>query len=162
MAIGTLAGEVLNLAPVSHTTSEVDNDAQSERVAANAGEEFTEQVGGSTEVPSGRGANHFDVMALPIHLASADRTRGCFGEHVEIGDREPEGRIGGHGEPQRSPCVRRVHGLLRLAIKGGGLDVGRDHPTVVLDRRAGEGLLAPAVVGLSWILVHDHQVGPVG
>ena len=53
----------------------------------------------------------------------------------------------------------RVHGLLRLAIEGGGLDGGRDHPTVVLDRGPGGDRLAAAAGGLFLILVHDCQVG---
>jgi hypothetical protein len=56
--------------------------------------------------------------------------------------------------------VDRVHGLLRLAIEGGGLDVGGDHPTVILDSGPGESRLATAAGGGFWILVHDYQVGP--
>ena len=79
---------------MSCAPSEFGDDAQSEWVAADTGEMFTEQVGGSTEVAGGRRADHFDVMAFPVHRATADGTRGCFGEGVEIGDGEPEGRIG--------------------------------------------------------------------
>jgi hypothetical protein len=156
-----LAGEVLKTTPVSHAPPEVADDAKSEWVAADAGEVFTEQVGGSTEVATRRGADHFDVMAFPVYVAAADGTRGCFGHGVEIGDGEPEGRIGLDRETERRHCVGRVHSLLRLAIEGGGLDVGGDHPTVVLDRGPGEGRLATAADGLFWFLMHDCQVGPV-
>ena len=70
----------------------------------------------------------------------------------EIGDGEPEGRIGPDRVTERRYRVGRVHGLLRLAIEGGGLDVCRDRPTVVLDRGTGRGRLATAGVGLFWVL----------
>ena len=94
MTTGNLAAEIIEPVPVSCAPSEVGNDAQSEWVAANTGEVLTEQVGGSTEVAGGRRADYFDVMAFPVHLAAADGTRGRFGDGVEIGDGEPEGRIG--------------------------------------------------------------------
>jgi hypothetical protein len=71
MAVGKPGAEVLESIPVSCAPSEVGNDAQSEWVAANAGEMFTEQVGGSTDVAGGRGADHFNVMAFPVHLPAA-------------------------------------------------------------------------------------------
>ena len=44
MATGKMAGEVLELVPVSDGPSKVDDDAQSERVASNVGQVFPEQV----------------------------------------------------------------------------------------------------------------------
>ncbi len=70
MAAGKLGAEVLEPFPVSCPSSEVGNDAQSERVAANAGEMFTEQVSGSTDVAGSRDADHFNVMAFPAHQAA--------------------------------------------------------------------------------------------
>jgi hypothetical protein len=70
MAAGKLGAEVLEPIPVSCAPSEVGNDAQSEWVAANAGEMFTEQIGGATDVAGGRGADHFNVMAFPAHRAA--------------------------------------------------------------------------------------------
>ena len=64
-----MAGEVLELVPVSGGPSKVDDDAQSEWVAANTGEVFSEQVGRPRSVSGGRGADHFDVVAFPVHLA---------------------------------------------------------------------------------------------
>ena len=127
-------------------------------VAANTGQVLTEQVGGSTEVAGGRRADYFDVMAFPVHLPTAGGTRGCFGEGVEIGDGEPEGRIGRDRVTERRHGDGRVRGLLGLAIEGGGLDVGRDHPTVVLDRRTGRGRLVTAGVGPLSVVMHDYQV----
>ena len=50
---------------------------------------------------------------------------------------------------ERRHRVKRVHGLLRLAIEGGGLDVCSQHPTVVLDRGPGRGRLATLAAGSS-------------
>ena len=145
---GKVAPEIIEPVPVSSAPSEFGDDAQCERIAANAGEMFTEQIGGSTVIAGGRRADHFDVMTFPVHLATADDARGRFGEGVEIGDGEPEGRIGRDRVTERRYGVGRVRGLLRLAIEGGGLDVGRDHPTVVLDRgTSSRGRLATAGVG---------------
>ena len=88
------APEIIEPVPVSSAPSEFGDDAQGERVAANTGEVLTEQVGGSTVIAGGRRADHFDVMTFPVHLATADDARGRFGEGVEIGDCEPERRIG--------------------------------------------------------------------
>ena len=161
MAAGKLGAEVLEPIQVSYAPSEFGDDAQSEWVAADAGEMFTEQIGGSTEVAGGRGADHFDVMAFPAHRAATDGTWGCFGEGGEIGDGEPEARIGRDRVTERLYGGRRVRGLLRLAIEGGGLVVGRDHPTVVLDRRTSRGRLATAGVGPFWVVMHDYQVALV-
>jgi hypothetical protein len=86
MAAGKLGAEVLEPIPVSCAPSEVGNDAQSEWVAANAGEMFTEQVGGSTDVAGGRGADHFNVMAFPAHRAATGGTWRCLGDGGEVGD----------------------------------------------------------------------------
>jgi hypothetical protein len=129
---------------LSERRSQRIDDAEGERITADAGEVFAEQVGASTEVARGRGADYFDVMAFPGHLAATDRARGCFGDRVEIGDGETEGRIGLDGETERHHRVGLVDGLLSLAVEGGGLGGGGDHPTVILDRGPGEGRLVPA------------------
>ena len=145
---GKVAAEIIEPVPVSCAPSELGDDAQCERIAANTGEVLTEQVGGSTVIASGRGADHFDVMAFPVHLATADDARGRFGEGVEIGDCEPEARIGRDRVTERRYRVGRVRGLLRLAVEGGGLDVRRDRPTVILDRgTSSRGRLDTAGVG---------------
>ena len=58
---------------------------------------------------------------------------------LEIGDCEPERRIGRDRITERRYRLGRVRSLLRLAIEGGGLDVCRDRPTVVLDRGTSSG-----------------------
>jgi hypothetical protein len=97
MAIGSRAAEVLGPSGMAHTLSEVGDDASSERVAANAGEVFTEEVGGATDVASGSGADHFDVVAFPVHLVATDGSRGCLRDGVEVGGGQPKGRIGVDG-----------------------------------------------------------------
>jgi hypothetical protein len=128
------APEIIEPVPVSFAPSEFGADAQCERIAANTGEVLTEQVGGSTVIASGRRSDDFDVMTFPVHLATADDARGRFGEGAEIGDCEPERRIGRDRVTERRYRVGRVRGLLRSAIEGGGLDICRHRPTVVLDR----------------------------
>jgi hypothetical protein len=147
MAVGKPGAEVLESIPVSCAPSEVGNDAQSEWVAANTGEMFTKQVGGSTDVAGGRGADHFNVMAFPAHWAATGGTWRCFGDGGEVGDGEPEARIGYDCATELLYGVGRVHRLLCLAIESGGHDVGCDHPTVVLDRRTSRGRLATGGVG---------------
>lgn len=161
MTSGKVTGQIIEPIPLLCALSEFCNDAESDWVAADAGQMFTQKVGGSAEVSSGRCPDYFDVMAFPVHLAGAGATRGCFGEGAEIGDSEPEGRIGRDRVTERRYRVKRVHGLLRLAIEGGGLDVCRDHPTVVLDRGTGKDLLATAAGGPFWFLRHGYQVGPL-
>jgi hypothetical protein len=159
MAVGKPGAEVLESIPVSCAPSEVGNDAQSEWVAANAGEMFTEQVGGSTDVAGGRGADHFNVMAFPAHRAATGGTWRCFGDGGEVGDGEPEAGIGPDRATERRHRVIRVDGLLRSAIEGGGLGVCCHRPTVVLDCGTRRGGLATAGGWLFWIFRHGHHVG---
>ena len=134
-----VAPEIVEPVPVPSAPSEFGDDAQCERIAANTGEVVTEQVGGSSVIASGRRADHFDVMTFPVHLATTDHARERFGEGAEIGDREPESRVGRDCVTERRYRVGRVRGLLRLAVKAGGQDVCRDLATVVLDRGTNSG-----------------------
>jgi hypothetical protein len=156
------APEIIEPVPESCTAAELGDYAQRERIAANAGEVLTEQVGGSAVIASDSRADDFDVMAFPAHLAKPDDARGRSGEESEIGDGEPESRV---GRDRATKCRYRVghfHGLLRLTVEGGGLDVCRNHPTVVLDRgTSGGGPLGTAGVGPLQVAVHDYQVGLV-
>jgi hypothetical protein len=161
MTAGKLGAEVLEPIQVSYAPSEVGNDVQSQRVAADAGEMFMEQIGGSTEVAGGRGVDHFNVMAFPAHRAATDVTWGCFDVGGEIGDGECEARIGYDRVTERLYGGRRAPGPLRLAIEGGGPVVGRDHPTVVLDRRTCRVRPAKAGVRLFWVAMHNYQVALV-
>ncbi len=159
MTTGKVGPEIIEPVPVPSAPSELGHDTNRERVAADTGEVLTEQVGGSTVVSSGRRADHFDVMTFPVRLATTDNARGRSGEGVDIGDCEPEGRIGRDRSTQRRYRVGRVRGLLRLAIERGGLGVCRDSPTMVLDcgaRSGGE--LGVACVGPFQVAIHDNQV----
>ena len=64
-----MAGQLIEPIPLSCALSEFCDDAQSDRVAADTRQMFTQEVGGSAEVAGGRGADHLDVMAFPVHLA---------------------------------------------------------------------------------------------
>jgi hypothetical protein len=156
-----VAGQIVEPVALSGALSEFGDDAQSEWVAADPGQMLTQKVGGSAEVAGGRRAYHFDVMAFPVHLPAAGGLRGCVGEGAEIGEGDLEGGIGPDGATERRDRVRRVHGLLRLAIEGRGLDVCRHRPTVVLDRGTGGGRLATAGGVLFWLLRHGYQGGPL-
>ncbi len=147
--------------PLACALSEFCDDAQSERVAADTGQMLTQKVGGSAEVAGGGRANHIDVVAFPVHLPAAHWIRGCFGECAEICNGELESGIGPNCLPERRYRVKRVDGLLRLAIEVGGLDVGSHRPTVVLDGWTGKGRLATAVGWLYWILRHGYHARPM-
>jgi hypothetical protein len=143
-----VAPEIVEPVPVPSAPSEFGDDAQCERIAANTGEVVTEQVGGSSVIASGRRADHFDVMTFPVHQATADDAWGRFGESVEIGDCEPERRIGRDRVAERRYRVGRVRGLLCLTVEGGSPDVCGDRPTVILDRwTSSRGQLDTAGVG---------------
>jgi hypothetical protein len=155
MAIGKPGAEVLESIPVSCAPSEVGNDAQSKWIAADAREVFTEQIGGSTDVAGRRCGNHFDVMAFPAHGAAAGGAKRCSGEGGEVGDGEPEVRIGDDRSTECRCGDGRVRRVLCLTVEGGGHNVGSDHPTVVLDRRTSRGRPATAGVGPFWVAVHE-------
>jgi hypothetical protein len=159
MTSGKVAGQIIEPISLSGALSELGDDAQSDWVAADAGQMLTEKVGGSTEVAGGRRADHFDVVAFPVHLPAAHRTRGCSGEGAEISDGELEGGIGRYCVTERRDGVGRIGGLLCLAIEGGGLNGCRDRPTVVLDRGTDRVRLATAGCGLYWVAMHNWQVG---
>ena len=160
MTIGKAVGEIIEPAPLSCAPPVFRDDAESERVAADTGQMLTQKVGGSAKVAAGRRADHLDVMAFPVHLVAGHRSRGWSREGAEIGDGELEGGIGFDGAPERRYHVKRVLGLLRLAIEGGGLGVCSHRPTVILDRGTRKGRLAAASGGLCWFLRHGYQVGP--
>jgi hypothetical protein len=161
VATEQFTGQVFKTILLSHTPSEVGDYANREWVAADAGKVFAQQVGSSTEVPGGGGADYFDVMAFPVHLAAADRARGVLSDGGEIGDGKPEARIGCDRVTERPYDDGHVRGLLCLAIEGGGLDVGCDHPTVVLNRRTCRSRLTTAGVGPFQVAMHNDQVALV-
>jgi hypothetical protein len=161
VATGQFAGQVLKTIPLSHTPSEVDDYAKRKWVAADAGKVFAKEVGGTSEVAGGCGVDYFDVMAFPVHLATTYGLRSYVGEGVEIGDGKPECRIGYYRMTERLYDDAHIHGLLCLAIEGGGQDIRCDHTTVVLDRRTSSGRMTTACVVAFLVAVHDCQVAGV-
>lgn len=159
MTSGTVPRQIIEPIPPSCALPEFCDDAQSDRVAADTGQMFTQEVGGSAEVAGGRRPDHLDVVTLPVHRATADEARGRFGESTEIGDSELEGGIGLDRVLERGDGPGCIGGLLSLAIEGGGLDVCRDRATVVLDRGTARGQLVTAGVGLYRVAMHNYQVG---
>jgi hypothetical protein len=153
---GELAGQIVERVPGSCALSELCEDAQGEWVAADTGQVLAQKVGGSGEVAGDRGADHFEVMAFPVHLPSAGAMRRCFGEGAEIGGGKLEAGVGLDRVAERRYGVRGVDGALRLAIEGGGLGVGGDCPTVVLARKDGS---ARGVGRFLWFLKHGYQLG---
>jgi hypothetical protein len=161
MARARVAGQIIEPIPLSRALSEFIDDAQSDWVAANGGQMLSQKVGGAAEVAGRRRADHFDVMAFPVHLPAARGIRGCFGERAEISHGELEGGVGSDGLPELRYRARRVDGPLSLAIKGRGLNVCCHRPTMILDRGAGAGRLSLAGAGLFGFLRHGSQVGPL-
>jgi hypothetical protein len=159
MTSGKAAGQIIEPVPLSCALSEFCDDAQSDWVAADAGQMLTQKVGGSAEV-AGRGrADHLDVMAFPVRLPAVHGIRECSAEGAEISGGELESGIGPHRVPERRDGVGRIRCSLCLAIKGGGLDVCSQRATVVLGCGTGRGWLATAGVGLCRVAMHSYQVG---
>ena len=137
MATRKLAGQVVEVVVLSCGLPEHGGDAEGERVAADAGEVFAEQVSRSPGIAGGCGDHHFDVMALPVHLLVAGTLARGSGDGVEVGDGEPEGRVGADGEPQRRGGRGRVGGALCLPVPSGRPPVCGDNAAVDLNRRPG-------------------------
>ena len=89
-ATGKLAGDVVEPTSLCHAPSEVGDDAQREWVAANAGEVFPEQIGSSSEVAGGRGADHFNGWRCQFIWRPLMAIGGCFVGHAETGGGDPK------------------------------------------------------------------------
>jgi hypothetical protein len=94
-----LAGEVHELVRPCGP-SQLDGDAEGERVAADTGEVFAEQVSCSYGIAGGGSPDHFDVVAFPVHLPVTGTSGRGSGDGAKIGEGEPEGRVGVDGAPQ--------------------------------------------------------------
>jgi len=94
---GKLAGQVLEVVARAGERLEPGGDANGERVAADAGEVLAEQVSGSRSLAGGRGGDHFDVMAFPVHRPASGLMVQCTGEGRQIGDGEAEAGVGADG-----------------------------------------------------------------
>ncbi len=65
---GELGVQILDVVVMPAGASEMRGDADGERVAADSGEVFAEQVRCSLGVAGGGGPDHLDVVAFPVHL----------------------------------------------------------------------------------------------
>ncbi len=161
VAAGKLAGQLVQVVVPHHRLSEPSGDPDGERVAADTGKVLAEQVRCSRDVALGRGGDHFDVMAFPVHRPATGTAAWCAGDGREIGSREREVGVGGDGEAQSRGGPARVGGSLRPAVPRGRLRVGGDHPAVVLDRGPGGGQLIMVPGALAWRWRHNGQVARV-
>jgi hypothetical protein len=119
---------------------------------------LAEQVRCSRDVSCGRGGDHFDVMAFPVHRPATAMAAWCAGDGRQIGSGEREVRVGGDGKAQGHGGSARVGGSLCPAVPRGRLRVGSDHPAVVLDRRPGGGQMIMVAGALAWRWRHNGQV----
>ena len=137
VATGKLAGQVLQVVVSGQLLSDPGGNPDGERVAADTGEVLAEQVRCSRDVARGRGGDHFDVVAFPVHRPATGMAARYAGDGLEVGGGEGEVRVGGDGEAQGKGGPARVGGSLRPAVPRGRLGVGGDHPAVVVDRGPG-------------------------
>ena len=79
-----MAGEVHELVR-SYRLPQLDGDAEGERVAADAGEVFAEQVSCSHGIAGDGSPDHFDVVAFPVHLPVTGTSGRGSGDGAEIG-----------------------------------------------------------------------------
>jgi hypothetical protein len=143
-----LVGELLEQLGPFEWRQEMGDDAKSERVTADTGEVFSQQVGCWFRISGGSCAHEFDVVAFPVHLL-AIRTL-CHGsdKRIEIGQGESEARVGANREAQCNGGAANVDGTLRLPVVGGGLPVCAESAPVVLDRWA---MYGPLVIVGRWL-----------
>jgi hypothetical protein len=158
---GESADEVLEVVVRPAGMLELCDDADGQRVAADTGEVFAEQVSCSPGIPRGGGANDLDVVAFPVHLMAAGIFAGRAGDGVEIGNRQPEGRVGVDCEAQGCRRLTCVDGSLRLAVEPGRLPVCGYNTAVVLDRRPVIGRRVAVAAGLVRRWVHHRQIACV-
>jgi hypothetical protein len=161
VAAGKLAGQVLEVVVLSWGLAEHGGDAEGERVAADAGEMFAEQVSCSPGIAGGCGGDHFDVVAFPVHLLVAGTLARCSGDGIEVSDGKPEGRVGVDREPQRRGRRGRLGGALCLPVPSGRPPVCGYHAAVDFNRRPGssETVMVAGVLITHWL--HECKVARV-
>ena len=155
------ADEALDVMVMAAGVSELPGDADGERVAADSGEMLAKQIRCSLGVAGGGGPDHLDVVAFPVHLLTTGIFAGGSGDGVEVGDGQPEGRVGVHREAQRLRRLPRIDGSLCLAVERGRPRVCGYHPAVILDCRAGIGQAIMVAAGSAGGWLHDRQVARV-
>jgi hypothetical protein len=157
MTAGELAGQVLDVVARAGGRLEPGDDADGERIAADTGEVLAEQVSGSRGLARGRGGDHFDVMAFPVHRLASGLLVRCAGEGHQIGDGETEVGVGADGQAQGRRGPARASGSLRPAVPAGRPGVGGDYPAVVLNGGSGGRQMIMAAGTLTWRWLHNRQ-----
>ncbi len=158
---GVSVDEVLEIVVLSAGVSKLACDADGERVAADTGEVFGEQASCSFGIAGGGCADHLDVVALPVRLLASGSVVRRSGDGAEVGDGQPEGRVGVDREAQRLRRLACIDGSLRLAVERGRPRVCGYRTAVVLDRRSGIGQAIVVAAGLAGCRLHDCQVARV-
>ncbi len=157
MATGELDFKVFEAITPSERLSKRDDNAEGKWIAADASEMLSEQVGRSLGLAGGRGADHLDVVAFPVHLLAAGDVSSDASQGVEIGDREAEAPVGGHGAAEGEGGFVAVGGSLSLSVPGRGLRVRADGATVIVDRRLGQREVIMPAVSLTLTSLHVCQ-----
>jgi hypothetical protein len=161
VAAGKLAGQVPEVVALFCGLPEHGGDAEGERVAADAGEVLAEKVSCPPGIAGGRGGDHFDVVAFPIHLLVPGTLARCSGDGVEVGDGEPEGRVVVDREPQRHGGRGRVGGALCLPVSRSGSPRCGDRAAVDLNRGPGSGQTVMVAGVLITLWLHEGKVARV-
>jgi len=151
-----LAGEVLQVV-ILGGLQEPGNDAKGERVAADTGEVFAQQVNCPPGIASGRGADHFDVVAFPGHRPPTGVIAWGAGDGAQIGGGQPEARVGADREAQCRGGLARVGGSLRLLVPRGRSPGCGDGTAVDLNCGPGSGQVIMVAGVFSWLRLHDYQ-----
>lgn len=160
MTSGKLAGEVLEVV-VLPGLPEPGDDAEGERVTADTGEVFTEQVNCPPAVAGGRGADHFDVVAFPSHRPTTGVVARSAGDGAEIGGGKLEARVGADREAQCCGGAARVDGSLRLLVPRGRAPGCGDRTAVNLNRGPGSGQVVMVAGVLIWRWLHVSKAARV-
>lgn len=153
------AGDMVEVVHVHHL-SQMNCNANGQRVAADRSEVLEQQVSRSYGVARAGQADDFDVMALPIHLASTRAQGQGSGDGTEIGKGEFECWVDGHGEAQGHNGSVALHGPLRLPVPRRRRPVGRHGTAVILEGRSGARLVSKVSRLLMAGVLHGCQVEP--
>jgi hypothetical protein len=134
MAAGELKTEVAEPVITSLRISKIGDDAQSERITASTGKMLPKQISSSLCLAGAGSADHFDVVALPVHLSGAGSLYRIPCQRFEVGESETEAGVGGDRPAQCNHCFGAIGGSLRPAVESGRLWIRADGATMILDR----------------------------
>jgi hypothetical protein len=130
-------------------------------IAPHVGQVLTKQISCPTGITGHRRSHDLHMMAFPVHLSADGSADIASCQSVEIGDGQPEGRVGVNGEPKGQGGRATVQGALGPPIPRGRVPICRDRTTVVLGGRSeasrSGGMTRLATVGA----LHGPQIEPV-